>query len=108
MPLRGGKVGRRCWRPSSAPTCSSFRSTISGGGIAITSFLQTSFRRARGWDQPDRLPALHGRSGEWFARNDQLTEAIHHAIAAGDFERVAILVELVARATVRKSNLCRR
>src|SRR5207244_10100899 len=55
-------------------------------------------------EQPDQLLTLHQRASEWFARNGQPTEAIHHAIAAGDFERVAILVELVARATVRKSN----
>src|SRR5439155_8502940 len=55
-------------------------------------------------EQPDRALALHWHASEWFARNGQPTEAIHHALAAGDFERVASLIELVARATVRKSN----
>jgi LuxR family transcriptional regulator, maltose regulon positive regulatory protein len=55
-------------------------------------------------EQPDRVLALHGHASEWLARNGQPTEAIHHALAAGDFERVASLVELVARATIRKSN----
>src|SRR5205807_8342179 len=55
-------------------------------------------------EQPDQVLALHQRASEWFARNGQPTEAIHHALAAGDFERVASLFELVARATIRKSN----
>ena len=55
-------------------------------------------------EQPDRALALHWHASEWFARNGQPTEAIHHALAAGDFERVASLIELVARATVRKTN----
>lgn len=55
-------------------------------------------------EQPDQVPALHQRASDWFARNGQLTEAIHHALAAADIERVATLVELVARATIRKSN----
>src|SRR5438105_7005612 len=55
-------------------------------------------------EQPDEVLALHQRASEWFARNGEPIEAIHHALAAGDFERVASLVELVARATIRKSN----
>src|SRR5205807_3066938 len=55
-------------------------------------------------EQPDRVPALHGRASEWSERHGQPPDAIRHAIAAHDFERAAGLVERVARATIRGSN----
>jgi LuxR family transcriptional regulator, maltose regulon positive regulatory protein len=42
--------------------------------------------------QPQLLPRLHERASEWFERAGQVEEAIHHAIAAGDFERAGLLV----------------
>ena len=55
-------------------------------------------------EHPDQVPVLHGRASEWYERNGQPADAIHHALAAADFERVAGLVERVARATIRRSN----
>src|SRR5207253_670478 len=55
-------------------------------------------------EQPDQVPVLHSRASEWYERNGQPADAIHHALAAADFERVAGLVERVARATIRRSN----
>ncbi|MGW5149193.1 protein kinase domain-containing protein [Rhodococcus koreensis] len=44
-------------------------------------------------DQPDRIPVLHRTAAHWFAEHRYLTEAVDHALAAGD-ERVAVgLVE---------------
>src|SRR5207244_11777196 len=35
--------------------------------------------KARSWEeQPDRVLALHQRASEWFARNGEPLEAIHH------------------------------
>ena len=45
-------------------------------------------------EQPDEVPALHSRASAWFERNGEPTEAIRHALAAGDFDRAANLAEL--------------
>jgi LuxR family maltose regulon positive regulatory protein len=55
-------------------------------------------------EHPDQVPVLHARASEWYERNGQPDDTIHHALAAADFERVAGLVERVARATMRRSN----
>ena len=46
-------------------------------------------------EQPDQVPALHRRASEWYERNGLRSDAIHHALAAGDFESAAKLIELV-------------
>ncbi len=38
---------------------------------------------------------LHSRASQWYEENDLETKAIHHALTAQDFERVARLLELV-------------
>ena len=55
-------------------------------------------------EQADRAPVLHRRASEWYARHNQASDAIRHALAAHDFERAAGLVERVARATIKGSN----
>ena len=52
-------------------------------------------------EQPDQLPILHQRASAWFARNDSAPEAIHHALAAQDFEQAATLIERAVPATRR-------
>jgi len=44
-------------------------------------------------EQPDQLSALHRRASEWYERNGAAADAIHHALAAKDFERAADLIE---------------
>ena len=53
--------------------------------------LQTHTRAA--W--PDRLPGLHGRASEWYEQQALFADAIHHALAARNFERAADLIEPV-------------
>ena len=43
--------------------------------------------------QPERVSVLHRRASEWFVKNGQPHDAIHHALAARDFEQAAALVE---------------
>jgi LuxR family maltose regulon positive regulatory protein len=58
--------------------------------------------RARLWDeQPGQVPGLHRRASEWHGQNGELSEAVGHALAAGDFERAAGLVELASPAMRR-------
>jgi len=49
-------------------------------------------------EQPDQVPALHRRASEWYAQNGSPADAIRHALAGGDFERAASLIELAAPA----------
>jgi LuxR family maltose regulon positive regulatory protein len=52
-------------------------------------------------EQPDDIPELHRRASEWYGQDGQPSEAIHHALAAKDFERAAELVELAIPALRR-------
>jgi ATP/maltotriose-dependent transcriptional regulator MalT len=45
-------------------------------------------------EQPDQIFSLHQRASEWYEHNGSAADAIRHALAAKDFERAAILVEL--------------
>src|SRR5919197_110604 len=45
-------------------------------------------------EHPDRVAALHHRASRWHERNREPSPAIRHALAAGDVERAAGLVEL--------------
>ena len=49
-------------------------------------------------EQPDQVPGLHLRASAWFQRNGDQSVAIGHALAAGDFQRAAELVELALTA----------
>lgn len=43
--------------------------------------------------QPEQAPSLHCRASEWYTRHGFQFEAVHHALAGGDFERAADLIE---------------
>ena len=47
-------------------------------------------------EQPGQVPDLHRRASEWHEHNGELSEAVGHALAAGDFGRAAGLVELAS------------
>ena len=44
-------------------------------------------------EQSDRIPELHRRASEWYEQHGERLEAIRHALAGGDVERTADLVE---------------
>ncbi|MDQ3897767.1 MAG: LuxR C-terminal-related transcriptional regulator [Actinomycetota bacterium] len=51
--------------------------------------------RARLTDEhPDRIADLHHRAGDWFEADGDRPEALRHALAAGDHDKAAELVEL--------------
>ena len=52
-------------------------------------------------EQPGDLPGLHRRASAWYERSGEPSEAIRHALAAGDFGRAADLVELAIPAMRR-------
>jgi LuxR family maltose regulon positive regulatory protein len=45
-------------------------------------------------EQPHRVAELHRRASEWYDANGERPEAIRHAMAAGDHDRAADMVEL--------------
>jgi LuxR family maltose regulon positive regulatory protein len=52
-------------------------------------------------EQPGQVPDLHRRASAWYEQNGEQPVAIGHALAAGDFERAADLVELAVPAIRR-------
>ena len=52
-------------------------------------------------EQPGQVPDLHRRASAWYQQNGEPSEAISHALAAGDFDRAADLVELAIPAMRR-------
>jgi LuxR family maltose regulon positive regulatory protein len=52
-------------------------------------------------EQPGQMPDLHRRASEWYEQNGEPAAAIRHALAAGDFERAADLIELAMPALRR-------
>ena len=52
-------------------------------------------------ERPDQVPDLHRRASAWYQQNGEPSAAIGHALAAGDFERAADLVELAIPAMRR-------
>ncbi len=44
-------------------------------------------------EQPDQVPALHRKASDWFEDNGSRSDAIHHALCAGDFGWAADLIE---------------
>jgi LuxR family transcriptional regulator, maltose regulon positive regulatory protein len=44
--------------------------------------------------QPEQVSSLHRRASAWYEQNGYPSDAIHHALAAEDFERAAGLIEL--------------
>jgi LuxR family maltose regulon positive regulatory protein len=43
--------------------------------------------------QPEQVPTLHRRASEWYTQHGFQFEAVHHALAGGDLERAADLIE---------------
>ena len=53
-------------------------------------------------ESPALLDVLHQRASDWFADNDEPSEAIRHAIAGRHFARAAELVELTVPTMLRE------
>ena len=64
-------------------------------------FLQSMLRQ-RG---PERLTELHRRAAAWLSEQGQTAEAVAHALAAGDADRAAALVEDCAMPLIMQSHL---
>src|SRR5919112_1224977 len=52
-------------------------------------------------EQPDRVAELHARASAWFEVNADTSQAVNHALAGGDPDRAADLMELALRTMLR-------
>ncbi len=52
-------------------------------------------------EEPDLVPVLHRRASDWYEHHDLVEDAVRHALAGGDFERAAHLMELALPALRR-------
>jgi LuxR family maltose regulon positive regulatory protein len=52
-------------------------------------------------ERPEQVAELHRRATEWYEHDGQRPEAVRHAIAGGNFERAADLIELAMPASGR-------
>ncbi len=52
-------------------------------------------------EEPDLVPVLHRRASDWYVHHDLVEDAVRHALAGGDFERAAHLMELALPALRR-------
>lgn len=64
-------------------------------------FLREQLRRTA----PQHMPLLHRRAATWFERQGLLAEAIHHTLAAGDFNRAALLICQVGETLINRSDV---
>jgi LuxR family maltose regulon positive regulatory protein len=64
-------------------------------------FLQSMLRGRA----PARLVELHRRAADWLSQQGQTSEAVTHALAAGDADRAAALVEDCAMPLIMQSHL---
>lgn len=55
--------------------------------------------------QPQQVPQLHLRAAAWYQSQEMITEAMHHAFAAGDRERLLDLLETYAPVFVRRAEM---
>ncbi len=56
-------------------------------------------------EKPDLVPELHRRASEWYEANELLPEAVSHALASGDLERAADLIEWTAWTTLIRGEI---
>ncbi|MGZ4452657.1 MAG: LuxR C-terminal-related transcriptional regulator [Nocardioides sp.] len=52
-------------------------------------------------EQPERPAELHARASAWFEANGDSSQAVSHALAGGDCDRAADLMELAVRTMLR-------
>ena len=60
----------------------------------LRSIVSSTGEEKRGMDEDMDVHVLNRRASEWYEHNGSAADAIHHALAAKDFERAATLIEL--------------
>jgi ATP/maltotriose-dependent transcriptional regulator MalT len=65
----------------------------------------TALRQRLRQTMPEEIPALHQRASVWFEREGMTEPAVRHALAAGETERAAALVEHVAESYWKRGDI---
>jgi LuxR family maltose regulon positive regulatory protein len=65
----------------------------------------TALRQRLRQTAPNELPVLHQRASAWFEHEGMTEPAVRHALAAGETERAAALVERVAAAYWKRGDI---
>ena len=65
---------------------------IGGGWYRYHPLFAQVLRRRLGRESPARMAALHRQAARWHQRNGRLTDAVHHAAHAGDWQLAADIV----------------
>ena len=69
-----------------------FIQPIGSGWYRYHTLFAETLRLKLSREHPDRMAALHQRAARWYERNGQLTDAVRHAAATGDWQLAASLV----------------
>jgi LuxR family maltose regulon positive regulatory protein len=56
-------------------------------------------------ERPELVPELHRRASEWYEQNEQVAEAVGHALTSGDFERAAYLIQQIGWVTFTRGEM---
>ena len=86
-------AARRCWRQLDRGNSSWCRSTTAASGIATTTSSRTSCSRACRTSSPTSFRSCIGGRAPGTSSHGEPPEAIRHALAAGDVEHAADLME---------------
>ncbi len=74
------------------PHANTFVQPIGGGWYRFHTLFAEVLRLKLRLERPDRIAALHRQAARWYERNGQLTGAVRHAAAAGDWPLAASVV----------------
>ena len=66
---------------------------LQDGWFRLHHLFATYARSSLEVEHPDTVIELHQRGAQWFAAHDHTEEAIHHLLAASDFEQAAALIQ---------------
>ena len=91
--VTGSPAAARCWSSWTGRTCSWSRWTTSGAGTATTTCSATCSALASPTSARTSQTCT-ARASNWHDQNGDPVAAVRHALAAGDVERAADLVEL--------------
>lgn len=69
-----------------------FVQAIGGGWYRYHPLFAEMLRLKLRWQDPGRIACLHRRAASWCERNGQLTDAVRHAVQAGDWYLAASMV----------------
>ncbi len=87
------------------PISSWWRSTSSGTGTVIITFLPICCANGSHWIMPAATATLHVRASLWYEHHGLLREAIQHALVAACYDRAAELIERAAEAAMMASEV---